>query len=358
MLTGAAALQKTGMPQSHAACFQAVANKTRCVVSSRAVGVYATGLLLESYATKGFHNKAKSCDWGPMAGFVLADPTFTKRGTSLDAMGAQAADLQKALHHGGGEIPIYITDRRRGELERVLNCLGAPEGGSNINQKVYTCKGKKFMLMRALDAPGSEGQQLWSVCYAPGTEMWTSKLSHSTASKPTPVMAMVDPLCPNDVRRTYRAATTGDYDLFAIFPPAEGAGTFNKKQDARPVAGSDRFVVPMSAYKAEDPHMGNITQRGKKIKDLLNERIKTDTGYRGGNCVHHSDEAGRPCVNAVDYPFIAFVPSKPQPWCVQNDAEFILFIRTVLKFDYYVTFNPGWHKPLGIKVSPGGSYEA
>jgi hypothetical protein len=30
----------------------------------------------------------------------------------------------------------------------------------------------------------------------------------------------------------------------------------------------------------------------------------------------------------------------------------------VLKFEYYVTFNPGWHKPLGIKVSPAGSYEA
>ena len=70
MLRGFAALQRTGMPVSHGRVFQDVANRMDCVISSRAVGPAVTQLLEEGYATKGFHNKAKSCPWGPMAGFV------------------------------------------------------------------------------------------------------------------------------------------------------------------------------------------------------------------------------------------------------------------------------------------------
>jgi hypothetical protein len=357
MLIGVAATDKTGMPREHGECFQYVANQTRCVISSRAVGIYATGLLRESYATKGFHNKAKSCDWGPMAGFVLTDPSFTKRGTSPDAMKAQAADLVKAQHEGSSEVPIFITDRRRNELVDSLAAMSPVAEGSNINTKVYMAKGKKFILTRALDAPGAEGLQLWMVNYAPGELMYTAPLMKSVAKTIVPVKAVVDPLCPRSVRSTYRAATTGDYDLWAIFPPATGPGGLSKAQDARPVVGSDRYQVPMSAYKAEDKHMGNITNRGRMIKNLLNERIQTATGYRGGDCVHHSDEAGRPCVNSVDYPAIFFVPGKTDPYCIEHDADLLVFFRTVLKFEYYVTFNPGWHKQLGIRISGGGNYE-
>lgn len=355
---GVAALQKSGMPAEHARCFQWVADRTKCVISSRSVGRYATGLLLENYATKGFHNKAKSCDWGPMAGFVLADPTFTKRGTDAQAMSTQAADLRKAIHEGGSEIPIFITERRRQELENSLGCLSAPEKpASNINTKHYTCKGKKFVLTRAMDAPGAQGQQLWAVCYAPGAEIYGPNMMRSVSAGITPVRAMVDPACPRDVARTYRGATTGDYDLFAIFPPAKGAEKFSQAQDARPVAGSDRFKVPMSAYKAEDPHMGNITARGKTIKDMLNDRIKVDAKYTGGNCVHHSDEAGRPCVSDVDYPFIAFIPGKLNPYLIQNNGEFKEFLGVrYCGLKYYATFNPGWHASLGILTSQGGSY--
>ena len=69
MVRGDEAYALTGIPSSHGEVFQATADATRCMISSRAVGKYATGLIMESYASKGFHNKAKSCNWGPMAGF-------------------------------------------------------------------------------------------------------------------------------------------------------------------------------------------------------------------------------------------------------------------------------------------------
>ena len=117
---GAAAKQLTGTTNAHSAAFQAAADQFRAVIGSRAVGKWATGLLEEGYATKGFHNKAKSCNWGPMAGFVLSDPRFTKRGDSLEARTKQRKDLSKAFQGGATEVPVYISDRRLAALRGTL----------------------------------------------------------------------------------------------------------------------------------------------------------------------------------------------------------------------------------------------
>jgi hypothetical protein len=356
MLEGTPALERSGTPATHGACFQYVANETRCIISSRSVGKYATSLLLESYATKGFHNKAKSCDWGPMAGFVLADPAFTKRGTDAQAMATQTGDLKKALGYGAGKTPVYITDRRRLELRERLGCLGAPEAGSNINTQVHTCKGKKFVLTRAFDQGTIDGYQLWGVNYAAGTEMYDSDMKRTVATAVTPVLSMVDPACPNILKGTPRSATTGDYDLFAIFPPYKGLEKFSKQKDARPVVGSSQFPLKPREFVGEDEHMGNITARGRMIKDKINARVIGSAGYSGGNVVHHSDEAGRPFVNEIDFPWIAWIPQKGDAVLVQNTTEFKEFITRYCLGKYYVTINPGWRAALGIGWSMGGHH--
>jgi len=55
---GPAALVATETLPAHSEAFQLVANEKRSVISSRAVGMCATGLLRGGYAAKGFHNKA------------------------------------------------------------------------------------------------------------------------------------------------------------------------------------------------------------------------------------------------------------------------------------------------------------
>lgn len=47
----------------------------------RATGPTCLGLLEEGYDTKGYRIHGKSCNWGPMAGFVLRDPRLNKSGT-------------------------------------------------------------------------------------------------------------------------------------------------------------------------------------------------------------------------------------------------------------------------------------
>lgn len=354
------ACQKSGMPMEHAACFQRVANNTNCVVSSRSVGKYATGLILENYASKGFHVKAKSCNWGPMAGLVLSDPRFTKRGASSEARESQRKDVHAAIFkEHAGEMQVYLSEKRRKDLEQ-MGCM--QRAGGTINEMVYTGRspdGKtmRFVLRREMEGPGARGLQLWSVFYDAGEVALPASPTapnKATGGELLPVMALVDPHCPAAVRNTYRAAMTGDYDLWAVFP---SVSEFQPKgKDQRPVPNSNRFVVPIRTFaQHENKHMGNITGRVMGIKDQLNAAIRT-AGYTGGDMVHHSDEAGRPLVVEIELEFIAFIPGETEACFVENLSDLKDFMREVIR-DYYITFNPGWQRQLGFSTTPGGNWE-
>ncbi len=354
MQLGDVALDLVGMPVSHGRVFQRVANETECVIASRAVGKMATGLLLEGYATKGFHNKAKSCPFGPMAGFVMADPRFTKN----PEIEGQRRDLRKAIQSGASETPLYITDERRTALEGPLGQITYI--GGNINEKLYKANGKdmNFVLRRVMNGPGANGKILWAVLYGPSEVRLSNSLQRPNTLKENsgelmPVMAMVDADCPPAVKRTYRAATTGDYDLWAVFPKRENYS--RKGADKRAVPGSDRFRQPIKDFIAhEDQHKGNLTPRIRRLAEQLNDGVR-QAGYTGGDVVHHSDEAGRPMVKDIDFPCIAFVPG--DPWChaLENVHDLKLFIGG-LKSKYVLGLNPGWLGQLGISVSKGGAY--
>lgn len=177
---------KSGMPIEHARCFQRVADSSRCVISSRSVGIYSTGLIRENYASKGFWVKAKSCNWGPMAGFTLSDPRFTKRGGSPEARESQRKDIQAGLNHDASEMQVFITDDRRKTLEgrapAGLACM--QRVGGNINEMIYSAsssdgKAMKFVLRREMNAPGANGLQLWGVLFRGGGSSRHSPASQS-----------------------------------------------------------------------------------------------------------------------------------------------------------------------------------
>jgi hypothetical protein len=351
LLWGAEVYQKSGMPEQHAACFQWVANETRCIISCRSVGKYATQLLIESYATKGFHNKAKSCDWGPMAGFVLCDPTFSKRGTDDTSLSAQCADLKKAFAYGATRTGLYITERRLWELANRLGCLMTRVQWDNPHERTYVCRGKKFVVIRAPGKEGIRGQGLWSVNYAPGTEMYDCNMARTVATKITPVEAMVDPDCPTNLKGSPRSASTGDYDLFAIWPEK-----FAKALDSRPSLDTTaRKKLPPDTAWRQVRDMGTITQRGIKIKDMLNQRVRSHGRYFGGDVVRHGDEAGRPSVIGIDFPWIAFVPKATAPFLIQHTMQFQGFVYTHASLRYHLVMNPGWRAALGMPPAKDGA---
>ena len=353
---GLSAIVSTGMPIQHGRAFQRVADAQGCVIAVRAVGACATGLLLESYATKGFHNKAKSCTWGPMAGFVLADPRFTKNPDIV----SQRQALQEAMSSGASETPLYITNGRRQTLERQLKCMAWVSGSRD--EMAYTALGPQgvpmnFILKYTTGVAGaSDG--LWGVFYGPQERRLSNSLTGLNQAPDRtnllPVMAIVDPNCPEAVRHTYRAATTCDYDLWAVFP---GRGSYSRSgADRRKVPGSDRWCYDEIFFEQhEDPHRGNITPRLDLLRKALNNAVCTE-GYQGGDVVHHSDEAGRPRVYDIDFPCLFFTPHE-DAYCAQTVQD-LKQLLSMLSFNYVLGLNPGWHRQLGLTVSRGGHYEA
>lgn len=69
-----------GFPAKMVAAFLVSAEETQTIVSSRLPGGVGTDLIDAGYDLKGFQIKAKSCDWGPMAGFICQLPFLNKKG--------------------------------------------------------------------------------------------------------------------------------------------------------------------------------------------------------------------------------------------------------------------------------------
>lgn len=330
----------TGISVEHASVFQRVANATNCVIASRAVGKYATGLIRESYATKGFHNKAKSCDWGPMAGFVLSDPRFTKSPDDVK----QQQELDAATALGGMEVKLYISDERVRWLMR--EDLFRPE---RMRPGEYIGFGSKqglcllFKLTReTVQVHGAVDRPLWAVSYQPVGEVGAMPASGDNGVPWTPVMAMRDPHCkvpPSD----YRSATTGDYDLFAVWASkgAYAPGGLDKRMVSHQEL--EKNIKLNVKDTGEDPHLGNMTGRILAIRKELNREFKRE-GYTGGDLIHHSDEGGRPFVGDIDLPVFAAVPllGAYGIYSVQDLREFC----AILADAYVPVFNPGWMKAL------------
>ncbi len=81
-----------GFPPKVCQAFQAAANKTKLAILSRVPGTSCGSLIAEGYDLKGYFIKAKSCNWGPMAGFLCQLPPFNKSGAKQMSGNAQAND--------------------------------------------------------------------------------------------------------------------------------------------------------------------------------------------------------------------------------------------------------------------------
>jgi hypothetical protein len=351
---GPAACDVTGIPFLHAEAFQEVADASGNVIASRAVGKYATGLILENYASKGFHNKAKSCNWGPMAGFVLDDPRFTKVGNTAKGRDEQASALLHAIHDDAIEVPLYISELRRQWLvaQRLVDPISAAPNHHDLRAVSPWGLCLEFRLKRA--RPEGSKEPMWAVQYKKADRQSARGADGGGDGDWTAVMAMRDPLCAIGAA-DYRAATTGDYDLFAIW--AKSANYSPGRQDLRMVSNSDlekRIKAGHGVATGEDKHLGNVTPRILAMRDALNGAI-VRRGYTGGNMVHHSDEGGRPFVSDIDLPVFAVIPGKRGCYALTSVEDLRQFITQELGGQYAPVFHPGWMKQLVFAGRDGGT---
>jgi len=348
MYRGNEACELTGIPTLHAEAFQEVADATNWVIASRAVGKYATGLILEGYASKGFHNKAKSCNWGPMAGFVLTDPRFTKVGGTEAGQKEQTKALKHAFEEKATAIPVYISDARLGWLCKnvKLQCMSASPTRCNYKAGASWGLEIKFTLIR--ERPPGGNADMWRVYYHTGEtasalSMQVGPYSAESDIGLASVLAVRDPLC--TVRMSdYRSATTGDYDLFALFVRQ---GTYSPDKGDRRMVGHAQLEtnIRSGGETGEDAHLGNVTPRILAVREKLNAAF-VRKGYTGGNMVHHSDEGGRPFVQDIDLPIFAVVPQKQSPFGLADVGDLRQFITEEVRGVYAPVLHPGWMKQL------------
>lgn len=379
MMRGVGACQLVGLPVRHAACFQDVANRMRHVIISRAVGSHCTRLLEEGYATKGFRIDTKSCDWGPMRGFVCVDPRLSKLGGNARGVAKNAGHTHEALAGvirkdalGGLEMPpaqlaaamaewtagckpIVISSarfhelRNGGFLENVQYLGDGGVTGLNLHRKsglrfpwrlipVTQCHWASPAFRQACPDAPFDG---YGIFVDRRTDFPFFQQRHwatdfITVRRYEAVLGLINP---GTESYGYRACVTGDYDLFAVWP----FGGQDLEQDRR-------FVAPLPADIAanyQNYQLGNITQRINTVKILLNSSLQSAGGYTGGMMVHHSDEVGNPTQGlrkslVESMPLIAFMPGQVDPWGIQNTMDFKTLVLQSMNRGYYPDLRPEW----------------
>jgi hypothetical protein len=391
MLYGAAAFDETGMPKVHGPSIQQVADQTFHAIMFRAPGTQSTRLLEEGYAAKGFRIDTKSCDWGPMRGFVCVDERLSKVGgdatkradnvryTTEALEGRIRHDALGGLHVDGFDIddavmpdwmadckPIVISAARFAELQNsglagVTGETGIIKGeslggGGTIRFPWALIPIAQCMLVPAFAAacgtPPAGGYGVF-VDHTNAHVAFTQRTFEGrTPPRVQEFHAVMGLINPDTASYGYRACVTGDYDLFGVWAPAPKGDQFleraqNREWDVRTV-DQFRAANPENelAHHYQHYRLGNITGRLNMIKVLLNTALIAGTmnngggaAYSGGNLIHHSDEIGNPSPGlrkSLDesFPILAFLPRSS--WKMAGVSQSGMCLRNVSDFAVFV----------------------
>lgn len=341
-----------GMPSSHKQAFLTVARDQQCVIIVRATGPTCHGLLEEGYDTKGYRIHGKSCDWGPMAGFVMRDPRLNKYGKSKENFNREKH--QEALYNdkeGQGwrasVVQLKISQARINWLiqKGYINPIRKGDRWDGVANHP-TGISFKYSLIPEKDNPNLYGvyfdqtdpQHRWTQEKGGAVVYYHPKYGASYE----PMLAMTNP----PEHRSYRSDThlnaiTGDYDLFAVWPYVGSYDASPYGLDHRPlgtVKGSLSKAERENVEKLErnfteggqGTKLGNITPRIYMICQLINSIVAKQ------QVLWHSDEAARPFLDDVDLPVMAFTP-----------AGNYVGIETIFDFKVFISYCDG----AGIKVT-------
>lgn len=351
------ACELTGFPVTHAQAIQRVADQMNHVIIFRAVGAHCTLLLEEGYATKGFRIDTKSCDWGPMRGFVCVDPRLSKGGLGKvdfntaatrealtgakreDAIGglAEEDEPEEAVlgRWTAGAMPLVISAARYADLNAGRDSLGgsAALNGHVVGVATDAAQRARFpwrLIPTKVCANVAAYREACVKLPVGGYGIFVDKNRAVPFKQLLPGMpdgagirvsgydALLGLINPGTQAYGYRACVTGDYDLFAVWPKKEGlerghprpsVNEINTRRNRMGLA-DDKFEASpdwdertVSAFRGrENAHhyqhyqLGNITRRIRLVKVMLNTVLQSgDSGkYTGGMMVHHSDEIGNP----------------------------------------------------------------
>lgn len=251
-----------GFPENVTTAFLTTADKVNSMVMSRVPGKATTTLIDEGYDLKSMYIKAKSCDWGPMAGFVCELHPFNKKGTGgIEFNEKKIKEYKSKLTNGeiaeptvNKETPfthIKILGARVNEIfenngsAKDLNIENIEKGNEEI--KGYACDKKEnptvlmqFMMKKEGDLWALYHGEIYTNKSGNGfnkyeqkgldtcgiSAVWSKNSFHSKDFSKTPkiypIRGLMNPYLPyydkENTENYYKNAVAGDYDLFAVWP--------------------------------------------------------------------------------------------------------------------------------------------
>ena len=367
------AYRRAGFPTKHGQAVQEVANATDRIIVSRCAQEIGIQLLEENYASKGFGIKAKSCDWGPFAGFAMGHFQYSKFETGQERYQKQIKFFKDSGHTGFANDRFHQVMAQPETLRLTTNRLRflSNRGMITCDPGIYdgatvSCTGPFGpVAFRLVHMSGSEA--CWAFLHVskpPADLQALAKQNQGTAGVDptntwgilTYVKGMVNML-PEDRNLVDPAknCAAGDYDLWGVFArkgssmakhgmdrqnrifagvnPNAAAGIKARVASLQQhtldtsVARTHKELIDgrMESFKyTEDPEFGNVSALLMDTMHKINRAIK-GKGYQGGRMVHHNDDMGNPFRNDVEKQLIAFIPNDRAYFI--DDGSYYAFIR-------------------------------
>lgn len=136
---------QNGMIEADMIAAKLVADRLGEVIIFRSTGPWSKRWLERGYPSKNFHVKGKSSDWGPHAGLVSRDGSYSKVGANAKKAAAGSALNKDGLDSGfAGSTPLIL---KYAEIEDQIK---RPEGRpprNAVESKVALPNGKDFLLV-------------------------------------------------------------------------------------------------------------------------------------------------------------------------------------------------------------------
>jgi Anthrax toxin LF subunit len=384
------ACEKTGFYAPHALACQSVAERVNCIILFREPGRMAQGLIAEQYSMKGFRIDTKSCNWGPMSGFVCADPRLTKdsvyearnKNWTHEALSGHIVEKffgnVKDADWVADVMPIAISEKRKEELTAKGVIDPKPsKSGEYVGQSRAT-KGDTVLYWRLVPTgnasnPWIKGHKGYYVLCIdkqgpkPFTQQYPTGVQPILFRGHETILGLINP---GTKDRGFKACVTADYDLFAIWQ-AMGkedrlALQHNVSSALQAKFGNAQAPLPggvarmenvdqrlQSGGHREHHRFGDVSARVMHVKAMLNTALQSTGGYQGGNAIHHNDEAGNFALAKGTLsdclPLIGFLPGQ-RTALVENLGDFKELAEHARGNSFEVKAKQAWLSEAGVAV--------
>ena len=396
---------QNGMLKSDMIAAEQVARNLDEVIIFRSTGPWSKRWLEKGYPSKNFHVKGKSSDWGPHAGLVPVNGTYSKVGYDS----GKAESGSKANRHGL-ESGFAIAQDLRLSAAQIHEQVTRAEGGRTAIQVSHLLQGGDRILFASRSGDGkniafravkvaADLYEIWVFAERQGTNL--TKLTFEKPVEKLRVMASAE--------IGGQKPMTGDYDLMAVCPTwgqygsrapsdivkagiqlpgrtaagqsySHGVGMDNVLDPTLHTMGKpghywntmqkgvQRPMPAADPNRVEHADMGNLTPRILRCINALNNAMGATGANSALRRVHHNAESHRNfafgALSAQDmvtkkegdtygdgFPLTAFQPpsvtaqlrTAGNVLTIENLMHFRMYVNRLDEFGYYVPRNWKWN---------------